>query len=46
MACLNCKTLIELMRREIDELKDKEGQLMQVNATLQAAANRINIDNS
>ena len=46
MACLNCKTLIELMRREIDELKDKEGQLMQVNATLQAAANRINLDSS
>lgn len=41
MACLNCKTLIELMQREIMELKQKEYQLAQINGTLQLAHNKL-----
>ena len=44
MACLNCKTLIELLHREIQELKDSERQLLQVNVTLQEASHQVQLD--
>ena len=46
MACLNCKTLIELMQKEIEELKDKEQQLEHINATLQKVASEVHLQTS
>ena len=37
MACLNCKTLRELMNREVGELQGRENQLKWLNRTLQEA---------
>ena len=44
MACLNCKTLIQLMQREVEELKSREKQLLQVNVTLQEASQQVQAD--
>jgi FtsZ-binding cell division protein ZapB len=41
MACVNCKTLIELMQREIHELKAKRVHLLKINTTLQEAASKL-----
>jgi hypothetical protein len=41
MACLNCRTLVDLMHREIEELREKEMQMQAVHHTLKAAAEQV-----
>mgnify|MGYP000875073287 FL=1 len=36
-ACLNCRTLVELLKKEVGELMEREQQLLRVNAVLTEA---------